>query len=410
MSAVVGRASGRLPLARLFWFGSAALLVSVAVGGLTARADARSATFWLFGLAFGFVLQRSRFCFASAFRDLFLFGHGRIMRGILGGLAVATVGFAVLMQRMVPDPGLGMIPPEAHVAPLGAHLILGGLLFGVGMVIAGGCVSGSLYRIGEGYMASAVALVGIMTGLGLGAHTWNFWWQASIQRGLVLWLPRMGGYGAALAVTFLLLVAAYLLVVWWESRQAFRAPQPVPVTDGNTFPERTAAALRAVLVHGWPTVVGGIALGTLNVFLYTAHMPWGVTGEISRWSVGLLGLAGWGPGPLLGAGELSGCAVVGRGGPLLTHTLTLNLGMVAGAFGGAWIAGEFRLRRPRERRRYVQALGGGVLMGYGATLAMGCTLGAFFSAIPSLGVNGWVFAAALAAGAWLGVQVLRRIP
>jgi len=175
MSAAVSPAVVRHPLWRLLWFGSAALLVSVIVAGVTARADARSATFWLFGLAFGFVLQRSRFCFASAFRDLFLFGHGRIMRGILGGLAVATVGFAVLMQRMVPDPGLGVIAPEAHVAPLGVHLILGGLLFGVGMVLAGGCVSGSLYRIGEGYLASVVALLGIVAGLGLGAHTWNFW-------------------------------------------------------------------------------------------------------------------------------------------------------------------------------------------------------------------------------------------
>ncbi|MDR7520835.1 MAG: YeeE/YedE family protein [Armatimonadota bacterium] len=407
---MVGSTTIRHPLARLLGVGGAVLVVSAVVARLTAQADARAATFWLFGLAFGFVLQRSRFCFASAFRDLFLFGHGRTMRGILGGLAVATAGFAVLMQRMVPDPGLGVIAPEAHVAPLGAHLILGGLLFGVGMVIAGGCVSGSLYRIGEGYVASLVALIGIMAGLALGAHTWNFWWRASIRGGLVLWLPRVGGYGMALVVTFLLLVGAYLLVIWWEVRQGFRAPEPVPGRPGHTFGDRIHGALRAVLVHGWPASVGGVALGVLNVFVYTAHMPWGVTGEVSRWAVGLLTLVGWDPGLLQGAGEVSGCALVGRGGSLLSHTLTLNLGMVAGAFAGAQMAGEFRLRRPRERRRYLQALAGGVLMGYGATLAMGCTLGAFFSAIPSLGANGWVFAAALAAGAWLGVQVLRRIP
>jgi hypothetical protein len=139
-------------------------------------------------------------------------------------------------------------------------------------------------------------------------------------------------------------------------------------------------------------------------------MPWGVTGEISRWSIGLLGLAGWGPGPLKGAEELAACALAAGTGPWLTHTLTLNLGMVSGSFAGALLAGEFRLRRPKERRRYLQALGGGVLMGYGATLTMGCTLGAFFSAIPSLAVNGWAFGLSLAAGAWVGVQVIRRIP
>lgn len=407
---MTGAPSARTDLQRLLALGAVALLLAAAVAALTSRADQRAGLFWLFGLGFGFVLQRSRFCFASAFRDLFLFGSGRIMRAILGGLAIATVGFGVLMARMVPDPGLGAVAPEAHVIPLGIHVIVGGLLFGIGMVLAGGCVSGSMYRIGEGYAASAVALVGIMAGLGLGAHSWNFWWQASIGRSPLVWLPRFGGYGVAVTVTLALLAGAYLLVTWWETRQGYLLPEPVPPPVGLGFRERVDATLRAVLVRGWSPLIGGAALGTLNVLLYTAHMPWGVTGEISRWSIGLLGLAGWGPGALKGAEELAACALAAGAGPWLTHTLTLNLGMVSGSFAGALLAGEFRLRRPRERRRYLQALGGGVLMGYGATLAMGCTLGAFFSAIPSLALNGWVFGLSLAAGAWVGVQVIRRIP
>jgi uncharacterized membrane protein YedE/YeeE len=55
--------------------------------------------YWAFGLAFGFVLQRARFCFASAFRDLFLLGHGRTMRGVLVGLAVGALGFGLVMSR-----------------------------------------------------------------------------------------------------------------------------------------------------------------------------------------------------------------------------------------------------------------------------------------------------------------------
>ena len=51
--------------------------------------DTQFARFWAFGLAFGFVLQRGRFCFASAFRDLFLLGHGRNMKAVLLGLAIA---------------------------------------------------------------------------------------------------------------------------------------------------------------------------------------------------------------------------------------------------------------------------------------------------------------------------------
>ena len=86
---------------------------------IVAGIDQEMAVFWAFGLAFGFVLQRSRFCFASAFRDIFLMRHGRTMKGVLAGLGVATFGFAVLMSKQVPNPWLGILPPDANVLPLG---------------------------------------------------------------------------------------------------------------------------------------------------------------------------------------------------------------------------------------------------------------------------------------------------
>ena len=85
-------------------------------------------------------------------------------------------------------------------------------------------------------------------------------------------------------------------------------------------------------------------------------------------------------------------------------------GLVVGAFIGALFAGEFKIRLPRQKIRYVQAVGGGVTMGYGAGITMGCTIGAFFSAIPSLAINGWVFAVFLAVGAWVGTKIIQRIP
>jgi uncharacterized membrane protein YedE/YeeE len=58
----------------------------------------------------------------------------------------------------------------------------------------------------------------------------------------------------------------------------------------------------------------------------------------------------------------------------------------------------------------MQSLVGGIFMGYGSGLAIGCTIGAFFSSIASLSVSGWLFGAALAGGAYLGVQTIRRLP
>jgi uncharacterized protein len=60
------------------------------------------------------------------------------------------------------------------------------------MVLAGGCTSGSLYRAGEGYVGSMMALLGIMLGLELSSHTWNWWWEAHIIRTPLIWFPRGG--------------------------------------------------------------------------------------------------------------------------------------------------------------------------------------------------------------------------
>lgn len=394
--------SARLGLLALA-FAAAVLLVATGVGG-------QMALFWAFGLAFGFVLQRSRFCFASAFRDVFLLRHGRNLKGVLVGLAVATLGFGVLMSRQVPFPALGLLPQEANVLPLGWHVVLGGLLFGAGMVVSGGCVSGSIYRMGEGYVASWVSFGGILLGLLAAGYTWNWWWRAQIGDGARLWLPAYIGHGAGVALTLVALLLVYLLLLWWESRGGLVMPdREFRTGDEDTFAAKLNNTLRRVFVHGWPATVGGAALGGLNVMLFTAAHPWGFTGELSRWAIGFTNWLGVGPGTLVGAAELPGCALEVGGSGIVQHMFLLVWGMVVGSLIGALLAGEFKIRLPRQRTRYLQSAGGGLAMGYGAGIAMGCTIGAFFSAIPSLAVNGWVFAVFLALGAWIGVQIIQRI-
>lgn len=375
----------------------------------TYRIDAQFARFWAFGLAFGFVLQRGRFCFASAFRDLFLLGHGRNMKGVLLGLAIASVGFTVVMARQVPILDSGFFPPTANVLPAGLHTALGGLLFGIGMVLAGGCVSGSLYRMGEGYVASWVAFVGLAGGLLVSSYTWNWWWESSMSTAPRIWLPQSLGHAGALAATLLALGAVFVGVLWIEHRAGMVVPPARPANDVSESVSDDLRALgRTVFVRGWPVVIAGAVLGGLNVLLFTAQEPWGFTGEVARWSRDVAGLVGAAPPPPVGADELPGCVMVMSDG-LVNHMTFMVLGMWVGSFAGALGAGEFKLRLPAQPVRYVQSLGGGVLMGYGAGIAMGCTIGAFFSAIPSLAVNGWMFALFLGVGAWIGTLMIRRI-
>ena len=376
---------------------------------LLSQVEAAFGVFIGIGIVLGFVMQRSRFCFTAAFRDLFMFKSGRNMKGVIIGMAVATVGFGLIMANLLPNPTLGVIAPEAHANPVGIHLVLGGLLFGTGMVLAGGCTSGSLYRMAEGYVASWVAFVGILAGLAIASHTWNWWWTNHVRFAPIIWFPRWVGYGGAILVTLVGLLGAYLLILWVESLSPSRPDDPPRPTPGSGFADRVVELYRTVFQRGWSAVSGGLLLGILNVFSYTAHMPWRIVGEYSRWANALSALAGVGPGRLLGTEELTGCALR-TGGGIITHGLLLNVGLFCGALISALLGHEFKVRLSRNRVRYAQSLGGGLLMGYGAGLALGCTVGAFFSAIPSLALNGWVFGLALAGGAYLGVHVLRSLP
>ncbi len=388
-------------------------LVLLATAMATVLVVSRSAPefgiFGVLGLGFGVVLQRSRFCFNAAFRDLLQFRSGRTMKGVIVGMAVATAGFGLHMYNLLPNPTLGSIAPEAHATPLSLALVLGGILFGFGMVLAGGCVSGSLYRMGEGYASSYVSFAGLLLGLVLAGHSWNWWYDRVIRTAPVVWFPRYLGYGGAVALTLAALLGAFLLVLWIESRGGVGVQEVAPRAPDATFREKVQAILNAVVGRGWPAAVGGTAAGLLNIFSYNAHMPWRVVGELSRWANTVAGSVGLAPGPLKGTEDLSACTLT-VGGGLLTHGLLLNGGLLAGSLIAALLANEFKWRRPRNPVRYLQSGAGGVAMGYGAGIALGCTVGQFFSAIPSLALNGWVFAGALAVGAWIGLQAIRRIP
>ncbi len=132
--------------------------VAVALAALAAVlyvSGPRYALMLLLGMAVGAVIQRSRFCFATAFRDALAGAEQaralRIQLGIALGVAVGATGVALLKM-------LGYVDPYVYVKPASVLGVLGGLLFGFGMVLAGGCASGSLWRVAEGNTVLAAAL------------------------------------------------------------------------------------------------------------------------------------------------------------------------------------------------------------------------------------------------------------
>lgn len=362
----------------------------------TTRERERSFTL-LAGAAFGWILQRSRFCIASAFRDLFLAGDRRRTLGLLAALATGTAGYAVVFGAWVPDPSGGYVPRQTHVAPAGWHLLVGGTAFGIGMVLAGGCISGQLYRLGEGSLAAPVALAGALGGFMAGFASWNFFYLASAADAPVLWLPQKLGYAGALALQLGTLAALAALLLW-----KFPAPPPRPAE-----PATLAGVLRRVFRDGWPAVAGGAAIGVLAMIVYLRTVPLGVTsqiGTLARWIGGRLGIV---PDQLLGLDGLPGCrAVVGEA--ILTDNGLFVLALVGGSLVGALLAGEFRFRVPRARTCLL-ALAGGALAGFGAMISLGCTVGTLLSGSMAMSLSGWIFAAGLLGGSWAGTAILRRL-
>ena len=147
----------------------------------------------------------------------------------------------------------------------------------------------------------------------------------------------------------------------------------------------------------------------MNVFEYLFQQPWGVTTEVALWAEWLARVVGLPAEGLTYYGAQPAGLDLLKHLPWLSGGAMIDVGIIAGALLAALLSNEFKVRAPRNAKRYGQALVGGVLIGYGARLAQGCNIGAFFSAIPALGANGWVFGLGLALGAYVGVHVIRRL-
>ncbi len=128
------------------------LVWAVQLMGSDNKQLAARAVLILAGFAIGFIFHRSRLCFARAFREPFVTGEGEMTKALILALAVGIPLAALLFQKKVIDPYVA-IPATFWIGSL-----LGGLIFGVGMVFAGGCASGSLWRMGEGHVKLWVAM------------------------------------------------------------------------------------------------------------------------------------------------------------------------------------------------------------------------------------------------------------
>ena len=156
----------------------------------------------------------------------------------------------------------------------------------------------------------------------------------------------------------------------------------------------------AWLIKFWAPIPAVIAAGILSTYYFgITGTFWAVTGEFTRWGGQLLQLFG------VHAEEWGYFKIIHlEGSPLTRIDGMMILGMFGGCFAAALWANNVKLRMPRSRIRIMQAIIGGIIAGFGARLAMGCNLAAFFTGIPQFSLHAWFFAIATAIGSWFGAR------
>lgn len=330
------------------------------------------------GAILGYVLQRGRFCVTGFLRDLWLTKSMRGFTALMLVIAVHVVGFWTLAALGVVTVGSESFAPVATV--------VGGLVFGFGMVLAGGCATGTWYRAGEGLVGSWLALIAYaMTAAFMRIGPLSGFTESARDRTV-----GSGTIHGDLGVpVFVPLIALLAVTAWLVYREVSKPALDIP---------------------GLPPRKSGIAH-------LLAEKPWGLFSTAII--VGLIGAVAW---PLSQAtGRDSGLGIttpsahlvgwIGSGDSAYMNWGTmLVLGILVGSFVAAKASGEFRVRVPSAEIAN-RSVGGGILMGVGAVLAGGCTVGNGMVSTGLFAWQGWIALGAMALGAGLAARIyLMRKP
>ncbi|MEJ2592294.1 MAG: YeeE/YedE family protein [Candidatus Thiodiazotropha sp.] len=413
-----------------------------------------------FGLIYGVLLQYGRFCMASAVRDLFAVGVPRMAVGVM----IAVVLFS-LTAAAVQVSGFNTFHPH----PLGWHILIGGLIFGFGIVFTGGCASSSLYKSGEGNLGSMLVLLSISfsQALFVSAGSWSnalapaSWTASAADKGMPAELSVTDGW-------FDQFMAGYV----WDLKggtvaQSLGMQDPVwSAFIGNALLGAIVPALVILVVLYAVTYrkgymrrnaidkpsMGQHVKAIWSMFTSSRNTAWaglglGIFAGLHMWVIGALrdhyGIFNFGE-LLADMGYRSGLSIQDTvfdpgywyittqeaqwGGWLLNKLGMQNMDTVffgldyglpnpllnapgfmsIGIILGAAVIALLRREfkwKVPNLETAVFAIVGGALMGIGARIGMGCNVGAFFATVTNGDLTGWIFLLGMIGGGYLGVKV-----
>ena len=366
----------------------------------TAAAWTMALTSLIIGCAVGYIMHRSDFCMAGMFRDIFLFKRYFMLR-ILALTVMANMLLIELLRLS------GCLPqfPYPNFGPPAATNLIGGMLFGIGMVLAGGCVAGTLYKLGSGNIVSGLALIGLISGSTLYGEFHGLW---SAVSGSTVFAPgkitlaQLLDVSQTMVVSVALIISGAAVLFWWKAGCLVRRSPAA----GYLQPWKAALLLAtlvalSVVVIGVPPgittsfakvgsgLIGLVAAQHLEKLAYFSAQPFTFTSPL------LEGAYRGGPGP-----QFDGVALI---------QYPLIIGIMAGGFISASVVREFRIYYHVPFPQLVSGLSGGLLMGLAARMAPSCNIWHLLGGLPILSLQSVLFMIGLVPGAWLGSKLLSGV-
>jgi hypothetical protein len=312
------------------------------------------------GLVFGYVIQRGGFCLTRALSNAVLMRDGTILRAYLLALLVAMVGVELLEV-------LGLV--DIPLRPLRwLSNVVGGLLFGVGMILSGGCSGSTWYRVGEGAIGAWVVLLGFAIGAttaGIGVLSPV---RAMLQRPVLT-----GPDGGAPTLASVVGLSPWIVIAVLAAAGTFwllRGPRE-PEHGKWRWPASGAAVGVLIAAGWWASSFGDRPVG----ITFAAN-----TGHLFTY-------------PLVGYPNR------------VTWSMLMALGVPVGAFAGAWSTGQFAWKLPAPAS-LVKIFCGGLLMGASALIAEGCNINQGLTNSATLALGSLLTFASMCVGACITLWFL----
>ncbi|QOL50489.1 YeeE/YedE family protein [Massilia litorea] len=369
--------------------GIALLLIVLGALYLSQAVSAKIAALFVVGALLGISLYHAAFGFTSAWRVFIADGRGA---GLRAQMLMLAVGVALFFPALANGSLFGN-PVTGLVSPAGTSVIVGAFIFGVGMQLGGGCASGTLYTVGGGSTRMLVTLFFFIVGSVVATAYMPFW--TSLPQLQPISLVKTLGLAPALLLNWIVFAAIAAITVVVEKRRHGRL----------VVPEAQRAPRSPWLRGPWPLVAGALALVLLNfATLALSGRPWGVTSAFALWGAKGAALIGIDtPSWAYWSTKANAAALAAP----VSHDVTsmMDLGIVLGAMLAAALAGRYAPVWRLPLRSFIAAVVGGLMLGFGARLAYGCNIGAYFSGIVSGSLHGWLWLVAAFAGNVFGTRL-----